>query len=77
MIDVNGAILKPLLHGFVGHPWTDCSVASDLRRGVNSRDQLGAGGLRFSKIGDGSAERKGRPLGAAVFDFRFRARYEP
>jgi len=30
-----------------------------------------------SKIGDGSAERKGLPHGAAVFDFRFRAWYEP
>ena len=77
MTDVNGAILKPRLHGFVGHPWTDCSVAVDGRRGVISEDQLGAGGLSFSKIGDGSAERTGRPLGTAVFDFRFRARYEP
>ena len=29
------------------------------------------------KIRDGSAERNERPRGAAVFDFRFRARYEP
>ena len=77
MIDVNGAILKPRLHGIVGHPWTDCRGLPKAARGVNSEDQLGAERLRFSKIGDGSAERKGRPLGAAVFDFRFRARYEP
>ena len=31
----------------------------------------------ISKIRDGSAERNGRPHGVAVFDFRFRARYEP
>ena len=77
MMHVNGAILKPRLHGFVGHPWTDCSVAADGRRGVNSEDQLGAGGLRFSKIGDGSDTRKERLRVTAVFDFRFRARYEP
>ena len=28
MMDMIGAILKPRLHGFVGHPWTDCSVAA-------------------------------------------------
>ena len=42
-----------------------------------TEDQLGAEPLPLSKIRDGSAERNERPRGAAVFDFRFRARYEP
>jgi hypothetical protein len=35
----------------------------------NSEDQLEAEPLPLSKIRDGSAERNGRPHGAAVFDF--------
>ena len=34
-----------------------------------TRDQLGAEPLPLSKIRDGSAERNGRPRGAAVFEF--------
>ena len=40
-------------------------------------DQLGAEPLPLSKIPDRSTEGNGRPHRTAVFDFLFRARYEP
>ena len=40
-------------------------------------DQLGLEPLPLSKIRDRSTEGNGRPHRTAVFDFRFRARYEP
>jgi hypothetical protein len=40
-------------------------------------DQLGAEPLPLWKIRDRSTEGNGRPHRTAVFDFRFRARYEP
>ena len=42
-----------------------------------SEDQLGLALGRKSKIRDGYAERKDRPRGAAVADFRFTSPYEP
>ena len=65
--------MKQLLHGFLSHPWVVCKEAADGadgRAGMrNSEDQLDAEPLPLSKIRDGSAERNGRPRGAAVFDF--------
>ena len=43
----------------------------------NSEDQLEAEPLPLSKIPDRSTEGNGRPHRTTVFDFRFRARYEP
>ena len=40
-------------------------------------DQLGAEPLPLSKIRDRSTEGNGRADRTAVFDFQFRARYEP
>ena len=68
--------MKQWLHDFLSHPWVDCKEAAD---GADGRAQCGKRrtswgpslyrGLPLSKIRDGSAERNGRPRGAAVFDF--------
>ena len=73
--------MKQWLHDFLSHPWVDCKEAADGADGraecENGGSAVGAEPLPLSKIRDGSAERNERPRGAAVFDFRFRARYEP
>ena len=65
--------MKQWLHDFLSHPWVDCKEAAngaDGRAECGKReDQLEAEPLPPSKIRDGSAERNGRPRGAAVFDF--------
>ena len=53
------------------------SLAARLPKAAKTEDQLGLGPGPKSKIRDGSHERMERPLVTAVFDFRFRAPYEP
>ena len=70
--------MKQWLHDFFGHPWVDCKEAADGADGRADEDQLG---LEPSAIDSPrpqySTEGNGRPHRTAVFDFRFRARYEP
>ena len=56
--------------------WSSAGDAGCQKK-LNLGDQLGLERRMQSKIADGSHERMQRPLVTAVFDFRFRARYEP
>ena len=71
--DVKGAKVKQWLHDFLSHPWVELQGGCRRRRrpcGMRkTEDHLEAEPLPLSKIRDGSAERNGRPRGAAVFDF--------
>ena len=54
------------------------SLAARLPKEGETRDQLGLGPGLKSKIREGQSRAYGeRPLATAVFDFRFRAPYEP
>ena len=56
--------------------WSSAGDAGCQKK-LDLEDQLGVERCMQSKIRDGSHERMERPLVTAVFDFRFRARYEP
>ena len=73
--------MKQWLHDFLRHPWVDCKEAAD---GADGRAECGKRGTswgpsryRYRKSATAVRRVYGRPHRTAVFDFRFRARYEP